>query len=272
MGDIEILWRGLTLGGDTDIDVHEITGWDDLDHIDDSLDQARSRGHGDHPGEMYSRARIVTVRGAIASRALRDSLASSVLAVTPVSSDVEELAVSTFGQTLTAGARLLRRSLPVGEDYASGHVPFALQFKCPDPLRYGLERLLFTGLPTAGTGLSYPLSYGTPAATGRITLSNPGTAAAAVLLEVTGAFPQGFETSADGQRIRYTAPVPGRQVVTIDTGAGTVLAEGTADRRGELTLAEWFLVPADGVLTVQLSSLGGAADGTLTARWAPTYW
>jgi hypothetical protein len=278
MSDIEITWRGLTIGGDSDVDVHSITGWDDLDAVDDRLDEPRARGHGDHPGELYSRARIVTARGEILTRSARDQLALAVQAATPVASSAGELAVTTFGRRLTAGARLIRRSVPVEDDYASGRVPFTLQWKCPDPLRYGPELSAETGLPTSGTGLTYPLAYpldyGTPGATGRITLANDGTADAGIQLAVRGALPEGWEVSAGGDRLRYPTPVPAGQVIDIDTDTGSVLVEGTADRRGELTIADWILVPAGGEVTLQFTSLGGAYDpaARLTARWKPASW
>lgn len=291
MADTEILWRGLTLGGDSDIDVHEISGWDDLDDLDSSLDEPRARAHGVHPGPIYSRARTVTIRGAIASRAARDQLVQAVLGVTPVSSEGEPLTIETFGKQLTAGGRLIRRSLPVGEDYASGHVPFALAWSCSDPLRYGPEKSDRTKLPVAGGGLAWPLfsdgvlDWGSPGTSGQITLANAGTADASIVLAVTAGstygLPAGFEISAAGQRLTYTAPVPPGQHISIDTETGTVLAEGTADRRGELTESNWLLVPhrdqltgAPGSLTVQFTSLGGALDpeAELTARWKDTHW
>jgi hypothetical protein len=53
-----------------------------------------------------------------------------------------------------------------------------------------------------------------------------------------------------------------------------VLAEGSADRRGELTVADWLLVPAGTALTCQFTSLGGAYDpyARLTGVVRPTYW
>jgi hypothetical protein len=277
MEDLQITWRGLVLGGDTDIDVHKITGWDDLDDP-RSYDQPRARGHGDHPGDLYGQARIVTVTGEIASRTSRDALAADILAASPLSSTVEDLMITTFGRTLAAGARLIRRHLPVEEDYASGKVPFALAWRCPDPLRYGQLRTAPTGLPTAGGGLSYPIGdlydYGPLGATGQITLPNEGTAPAPIVFEVTGSLPEGFEISAAGGRLRYPAAVPAGQVIVFDTADGTVLVEGTADRRGELTAADWLQIPPGTALTVQFTSLGGAYDpnARLVAAAAPAYW
>lgn len=268
MTDTAITWRGLTIGGGGDYHVEEITGWDDLPDI-SSYDQARSRGHGDHTGDQFARARIVTASGSIASPAARDALAIALSSASPVTSVVEDLTVQTFGRVLTSGARLIRRSLPVGENYAAGVVPFALQWKCPDPLRYGPAQATFTaGLPTPGGGLAYPLTYpldyGVASVPGQITLTNDGTADAPFVANVTGSLPFGFELSAAGKRIRYEAAVLSGETVTVDTGSGTVVTGGTADRRGNLTIADWIQVPAQSSITVKFSSLGGAYDAAAT--------
>lgn len=279
MADTEVVWRGLTLGGGGPLHVDEITGWDDTPDV-DSLDVPRSRGHGDHPGERYSRSRVVTVSGSIASRKARDELAQAILgAATIESAGLDELVIETFGQQLRAFAWLARRSLPVGDDYPSGKVPFSLQFRCPDPLRYGPERTVSTGLPQSGGGMSFPIpfpiTFGAPGATGQVTVDNPGTAAAALILEVTGPLPSGFEiAAAGGGRLLYAADVPAGQTVEIDTAEGTVLVEGTADRRANLLVADWLIAPKQGSLDLQFTSLGAAFDplARLDARWAAAYW
>lgn len=269
MSDTQVTWGGFVIGGGGQYHVEEIAGWDDLPDI-TAYDAPRSRGHGDHIGSQYLRSRIVTVSGNIANRAARDSLAQALIAASPVQTDtIQELTVETFGQALSAKARLIRRSLPVGENYAAGAVPFALQWKCPDPLRYGaVQPTVSTGLPTSSGGLVYPLvyplDYGTAGTPGRVTLTNDGTADAPFVATVLGSLPTGFELSANGQRIRYEAPVAAGETITIDTGEGAVVAQGTADRRGNLTVADWIQVPAGSAITVQFTSLGGAYDPAAT--------
>jgi hypothetical protein len=276
VADTQVTWHGLTLGAG-DYHVEAITGWDELADLKD-LSQPRARSHGDHVGDLFSQARIVTATGSIASPTARDALAQAVLAASPVSSAVEDLTIETFGQQLTAGARLIRRSLPVGDDYPAGKVPFALQWRCPDPLRYGPSRFDSTGLPTAGGGLTYPLvypiDYGVAGDAGSITLTNEGTADATIQFTVTGSLPAGFEISSLGQRITYPLAVPAGQVITVDTATGSVLVEGTSDRRADLTSADWLVIPPGTSLRVQFTSLGGAYDpaATLAARWRPAYW
>jgi Phage tail protein len=274
VADTEITWRGLTLGGDSPYVVQSVSGWDDLPEV-RSLSAARARGHGEHVGDQFGGARIVTVEGKVAGGA-RDELVRALQDAAPVSSDLEPLTVNMFGRHLTAGARVVRRALTVGLTYGVGETPFALQWRCPDPLRYGPARTASTGLPTSGTGLAYPLTYpldyGTLGNPGQITLANEGTADAPVVFDVTGPL-GGFEISAGGRRITYPTAVPAGQTVTVDTGAGTVVVEGTSSRRAHLTAADWLHVPAGTALTVQFTSLGGTDPAaTLTARWSAAYW
>lgn len=290
MADLEITWRGLTFGNDdSGIDVANLTGWDDLPDTTD-MSQPRTRGHGDHVGDLYSRARVVTVNGNIASRANRDGLAAAIIAASSLSSTVEDLTITSLGRTLTAGARVIARTLPIAEDYASGLVPFMLQWRCPNPLRFGPEQSASTHLPEAGGGLAWPLfgsgflDWGAPGTPGQITLTNPGDADAGIVFEIAGGstvgLQLGFEISSDdGQRITYPTFVPPGQTLTADTDDGSVLAEGATDRTGELTRADWMLVPradpktgAPGRLIVQFTSLGGERDAgsLLTARWKET--
>lgn len=279
MPDPQIVWRGLTLGGDDwpDVDVHGITGWDDLPEV-STTGVARTRGHGSYPGQQFGGERIVTVTGMVSSRRSRDTLALALSGASPVSSAVEPLAVTTFGRTLWSGAQLIRRTLPVDDDYASGAVPFSMQWRCPDPLRYGAAQTATTGLPTSGGGLvfplTFPLTFGALGATGQIQVGNPGSADSPLLLRVTGGLPQGFEVSASWRRLRYVAEVPAGQTVVLNTADGSVLVEGTANRRANLTIADWIQVPAGGSLALQFTSLGGAYDpaATLTATWAEANW
>jgi hypothetical protein len=279
MSDIQVTWRGLAIGGEpTPYHVDTVSGWDDSG-ADRDMSEGRVRGHGEHVGNLHSGSRVVTVEGTIAEPVDRNTHALALADVTGVSSAVETLTVTTFGRTLTSGARLIRRSLTIGSKrYGAGLVPFALQWRCPDPKRYGATVTTSTGLPTAGTGLAYPLTYpltyGTLGNPGQLVLTNSGTADSPIRFDVTGPLPSGFELSAGGRRLLYPVAVPAGQVVTIDTAAGTVVVEGTANRRAELVVADWLTVPAGSALTVQFTSLGGTYDpaAVATATYASAWW
>lgn len=280
MADTEISWRGLTLGGDSAYIVQSVSGWDDLPDLTD-MSQPRVRGHGDHIGDLFAQSRPVTVTGKIADVANRNQLAAALAAVTTVKSSTDPLTIDSLGRQLTAQARVIRRSPSIGLTYSVGEIPFVIQWRCPDPLRYGQPQApLSTGLPTSGGGLQWPLfaagvlDWGDPGDPGQITLTNGGDADAPIQAQVIGAVPGGFEISAAGQRITYPVDVPAGQTIYLDTAAGTVLAEGTADRRANLTHADWLTVPAGGSLTLQFTGLG-AYDPTarlVVSGFQATYW
>lgn len=227
----------------------------------------RSRGHGWHDGISYRDARRVALYGWLFARnaaALEDAM-ESFAAICADGEDLQQVQVVTGSRTRTAMVRLADEPLvqPTGRWNAAVTLPLL----APDPRKYGApSAALSTGLPTAGTGLAYPLAYpldyGALGATGQVTLVNPGTAPAPIDFRVTGELPSGFEISAaeTGQRLVYVERVPTGQTLHGHTGRGTLRAEGTSERRGNLTVADWMLVPARGQLTLQFTSLGGAFD------------
>lgn len=275
MADGEVTWNGITLGGVSSYVIKDVTGWDERPPVTD-LSQARVRGHGDHAGDLFSQGRIVTVSGSIVDQQALSALALALQAATPVSNGFGPLTVERYGRALTAQARVLQSSVPPGDAYQAGVAPFAIQWRCADPLRYGPQRTAATALPSPGAGLSYPiaypLNYGAAATLGQMLLANEGTADAPIVFTVSGSMPFGFELSAVGRRITYPQPVFVGQPVTVDTGAGTVTVEGTADRRSSLTNADWLVVPGGTSLTVQFTSLGGTASGLAQAFYQPAYW
>jgi hypothetical protein len=277
-----VAWRGLTMatGQDTGFRILTVEGWEELP-APRYEKTPRSRAHGAHPSRVWADERIVTVTGFCWSAADRDAMLSELQAGLVFGADEEPLTVTAAGRTLTASAQLLaaRQALLRGE-WGIGRFGWVAQWRCPDPLRYGpAQPSQSVGLPTSGGGLAYPLAYdldyGAAGEDGSLTLTNPGTAPAPVVMEVRGPLERGFEVSAGGQRLRYPVPIPAGQVIRIDTGAGTVLVEGTADRRTNLTIADWMQVPALGSLTLQLTSLGGAYDaaaGLTVPSFRGAYW
>jgi len=280
------VWRNLTLGYGSPYRILTVEGWEELPAARYDK-QARASAHGAHPSAVWSEERIVTITGFCWSSTARDQLLAQLQASMTFGDGEEPLTITLAGRTLTAQAQLLaaRPTLLKGE-WGVGRFGWLAQWRCPDPLRYGAVHTISTPLPLAGGGLQYnlykagKLNYGASGITGRIVLTNPGTSAASILFGVHGALPQGYEISAAGDRLRSPVVVPSGQTIELDTAAGTVLVEGTASRRGDLTVADWMTVPkaaldgTPGELEVQFTSLGGARDASalLTATWAETYW
>lgn len=164
--------------------------------------------------------------------------------------------------------------------------PLGLQYqavvKCPDPFKYGPTQTATTGLPTEGSGgLAFPLfgttgklEFGTPGNPGQVTLANPGTADAWPTFTITGPALGGIVLSdvATGREIVYTGDIPSSGVLLIvDSSSGRATLNGS-DRTGQLTVKQWWPVPAGGSSTVQFSTLGAAGQaGTLAAAVSPTY-
>lgn len=290
-------WGGLTLGAGSRYRILTVEGWEELPPSRYDK-QGRASAHGSHPSRRLSDERIVTVTGYCWSATERDQLLAAMQSELTYDDGGDDggtrpLAVTLAGRTLTAQAQLIAaRQMVLRGEWGIGRFGWLTQWRCPNPLRYGASVTQSTPLPAPGGGLLYPLystsgklDYGAAGTTGRIALTNSGTADAAVLFTVRGALPEGYELSGSGQRIRSPKPVPAGQVIEIDTAAGTVLVEGTASRRGDLTIADWMLVPratrnldtgvvTPGSLEVQFTSLGGVRDPSalLTATVVETYW
>lgn len=158
-------------------------------------------------------------------------------------------------------------------------VVFDVDMIAPDPLRYGPALTVSTGLPTAGGGIvypiTYPIDYGTPGNPGSITVSNLGTADTYSLLEVTGGLSGGFELTetTTGRITRFERPIPLGSTVYLNPRTGRVSLDGPSDVSDFLTRSGWWSVPAGGTREIQFNSIGAiTGTPTLTARTAPGYW
>jgi len=277
-GATAVRWRDLTLatGADQLYRITSLEGWED--RPDARYDkQVRSRGHGTHSAPMWADERIVTVEGFSDSPERRDELLWGLQSAAAFDALEAPLTVTHAGRTLTAGAQLLAARV-VRRQWGIGRFGWLLQWRCPDPLRYGDAVSVSTGLPSPGGGLAYDLTYnldyGVLGALGQLQLSNPGTAPASIRFDVTGSLQGGFELSAGGQRLVYPYAVQFGQTLTIDTADGSVVVEGTADRRANMTVADWMQVPAQSTLTVQFTGLAPLFEPTasLTATVRGAYW
>lgn len=283
------LWRDLAFGAGSDYRIRSVEGWEELPPS--RYDKKpRTQGHGAHPSKVWSDERIVTVEGWCWTETERDAQLLAFQRRMTFDGGEEPLELTVAGRTLTAAAQLITaRPMLVRGEWGLGRFGWLLQWRCTDPRRYGAARTLTTGLPTSGGGLVLPMFSGAPGVgldfgplgnPGQITVANAGTAPAALLLQIRGALPAGFEVSAAGDALTYPVEVPSGQVIVVNTADGTVLVEGTASRRGNLTRADWMQVPpADpdgtpGALTLQFTSLGGAYDAAarLEATVVDTYW
>ncbi len=284
-----VQWRGLTLSGQpgSPFGVSTVQGWDELPSSRyDSM--ARPQAHGRFDTTPWSDERIVTVGGACTGPD-RDALLrelSSVMTWPSGRGSTEPLVITRAGRTLTGFARLTAFKVPTDENWAVGNFPYALEFRCPDPLRYGDPVSQSTPFPTLRGGLEYDLytdgttdtgvlEYGDASDTGRMVLTNDGTADIAPVFQVSGPVPpEGFDIAVVGtdQRLRFSDPVAAGSVLVIDSATGAVVIDGTADRGGRLTYRDWFSVPAGRSVEIAFINLGTYSTATMTAITRPGWW
>ncbi|WP_416394227.1 MULTISPECIES: hypothetical protein [unclassified Curtobacterium] len=115
-------------------------------------------------------------------------------------------------------------------------------------------------------------NWGTTGITGRVSVTNTGTATTVSTFSVTGGLSGGFELVwvPTGQRIRFERPIDVASAVQINPRTGRVTIDGASDVTGFLTASQWWSVPAGSTGEVQFTPLGTVTGTpTLTARTAP---
>lgn len=288
-----VTWRGLTLSGadDARFALSSLRGWEGLPGA-RRESPARPYGHGRFDGPVWADERIVTAGGACHSSTERDVMLAELGAVMTWGEGpglAEDLVVEHGGRTLTAQARLTAYEPDVDSTWSLGRFPFAIEWRCPDPLRYGAYTSAPTTFPTRVGGLRFPLysngggvnvgalDYGPRSEAGRATLTNEGTAASSPQFAVTGPIdPSGFEivTVGTGARLVYAGAVPSGSTLVIDASSGAVLMDGESDRADLLTWRDWWSVPPGGSVEFAFIRLGSDVGGTpsLTASARPAFW
>ena len=285
-----VQWRGLTLSSDhsSPFGVRTLLGWDELPET--RMDApVRPQAHGRFDTPVWADERIVTLSGQIVSQgrdALLQTLQSAMTLPVGLSS-AEDLIVTRAGRTLSSRARLTAFKTPTTGNWAVGEVPFVIEWRCRDPLRYGEPKSVTTSFPRLRGGLEYDLytdgagadlgylDYGEASDTGRVVVSNGGTADTWPVFQVTGPIDSsGFDIALVGtdQRVRFSGPVASGSALMIDSASGTAVIDGSADRGGLLTQRDWFAVPAGGSVEVAFIPLGVDLGGQLTVVHRPAWW
>lgn len=275
-------WRGLVLSsaGGSPFGVRSVRGWDELPGA--RFEWARRPvSHGAFDGPVLADERIVTVTGQIVSQD-RDALLAQLSSVM-VYGDEADLTITRAGRTLQARAHLTAFTTPTDLDWSVGVVPFGIEWRAPDPLRYGPLVSVSTGFPELVGGLAYPLytdgagttlgwlDYGPPSTSGTAALSNPGTADAHPQFEVTGPAP-GFEVVqvGTGHRLVFDESIPAGSRLVIDTASGVAVMDGVSDRT--LTWQDPMTVGPGETAEFAFVPRGESTAAVLRASLRPAYW
>lgn len=230
----------------------------------------------------YRSARVLQFEGALVGADPLSAQEELMDAFAAVQADGRPFPLSV---TTEAGMRSVTATLQgeasVVPDWSMQRARVDATFICYDPVKYGPESTVTTGLPTPGGGLEYPLGdpggalyYGALGTLGRVTLTNEGTADTWPVFEVSGTLVDGFQLRRidTGDVLQYDRVVPAGTTVTIDCRTGAVLIDGVSDGSTYLTRDDFFSVPARGSCEVQFSAVSTGTDAMLTARFRSGWW
>ncbi|MBC9714081.1 phage tail family protein [Streptomyces sp. TRM66268-LWL] len=146
----------------------------------------------------------------------------------------------------------------------------------PATVTIGPSRLLMPAL--AGTGLAWPLMFGTPGSSGSLTTVNSGDAATHPVIEFRGPVVRPSLTNTDtGDVLEYDLPLTADDVLAVDAHAGTVTLNSTASRLFTATTRsvpeQTFTLPP-GTTNLAFRAAPGSTDpnASVTVRYRSAYW
>jgi hypothetical protein len=159
------------------------------------------------------------------------------------------------------------RAVPIDDNRKSRVFTFTIHMIATDPLMYG-DTVTFDASPrVSGGGLLFPLGstatkywdFGADGTSGRITVTNAGSAPTWPRVRARGGMGEGFIAACreTGQTIEFDRQIPVGSEVTVNQRTGTASIDGeTNDVSGFLTSREFFAVPAGATRNIQFTVLG----------------
>ncbi|CAL9296851.1 phage distal tail protein [Streptomyces sp. SudanB25_2051] len=283
----------LLLGPGTPFRWRTLSGWEELPAL-DAGSVNRSDAHGSYPGRLLAQPRTITVDDMIV-RAPASTIGATLRALNAATAVVDdELPLVVWLDDrgpLLAGARVVRRAVPVGLSYRVGTITgAAIQWEASDPRRYALvEQQVETRLPMPEAGLdwhldpgpehlAYPLIFGEPGSTGTVAALNEGDAITHPLITFRGpvALPS-ITNLRTGDVLEYDIELAADDTLLVDTAAGTVTLNRTASRLYTVTarsVPENTFTLTPGTASLAFRAAPGSEDprASCSIRWRSAYW
>ncbi|MET7811787.1 hypothetical protein ABZT26_13115 [Streptomyces sp. NPDC005395] len=175
--------------------------------------------------------------------------------------------------TSTPGAASLTGTAPAGAAWVQSVVLFAAALPAAVPVGTSSLRIA----TTAGV-LAWPLDFGTPGSTGRMTVVNTGTAETHPVVEFRGPVTAPSLTNVTtGDVLEYDLPLADGDRLVVDTLAGTVVLNGTASRLYTATsrsVPERTFVIPPGTNPLSFRAAPGSTDpaASVVVRYRAAYW
>jgi hypothetical protein len=270
----ELIFHGRYSLSSNGLSFNTLDGWGDLTDSKASIEE-RAQGHGAFGlGDVYRAARVMQLKGHVLAEDVRQAERRRAELAAVFARDRLRMRVTTAFSSSWRWVTIARAKLPMP---STGEFPYSLDIVAVDPFRYEDGDQVSTGLPTPGTGhtwpMVWPIDWGTPGNPGRLTLTNPGTAVAWPIFQIQGGIQDGFELEevGTGRIIRFDQTVLVGSTVEINPRVGTVFVDGVS-RSTFLTRRDWFSIPPGGTTQVQFRALGDPfGDPLLVGLVSPTY-
>lgn len=281
-GPRQLEFAGLLLGSGTPYRWKELTGWDDMPGL-DLADSSRPNDHGDYPGVGLYQARFPSLTLAVRGDTVDDVEACLKLLRQRAAygDDEQPLYVRDSGGTLWAPARVISRSIPHQPQRTVGVASAGVQWKCSSPHRFspgGHSVHLTPGVASGGLvyPLVFPLDYGTPAAGASADMPNDGEAPAPVVVTFHGPG-NGYAIALDnGRLLKVNLPLVDGETLTVDTGTGTVMLNGSVDRTGwlapESDSPDLWRIPPGGATCLYTVAEDSGPSTAVDIEWSDTNW
>lgn len=240
-----------------------LDGWYKLPGIDVKLNK-RPNAHGEYdPSQLFAQGARFPIIGQYYGTSPEDATAARNRLVGLYADGLPVRVTVADSEATTSRAAYVIAAEP--EWMPDAHFTFTIDFAAPDPRRYADAVETASGLPSASSGLVWPLGsgsafwdWGTPGDDGRVTFVNRGNATTYPIIEVGdgGTLPDGFYVTEveTGRELRYVGSTLG-QAVTLDSRT-TRARIGTGDVTRYLARREWFEVPPGEARSYQFASLG----------------
>lgn len=282
---------GLLLGPGTAYEITtDLSGLDELPDLRTS-DEPRPWAHGDYDGDDWSSARVIDLGLEVAAEPnLGVTYDQALAALRAVMVPTRGALVPFWAHLPTRGVlrwdvKIRRHRIKTDMSYEMGLATAAAQLYAPDPVGYGAEVAVSTGFRAMTGGLEFDLftdgatdtgflEFGEAGSTGRVEVTNPGSAETWPTFTVAGPSPA-FEILdiASGRRLQYVDEVPAGSSVSLDSATGVVLLDQVADRSGALVRREWTPVPRESTSAFMFLPLGPFSPAaSLTVTHSPGWW
>lgn len=279
---MEITFKGLNVGDDSNYVVTNIDGWESRPEITNGSTPYPNR-LGSWQGALSSVKRVVTVDLAILGdpndsynttgpkRAL-----SRVMNLDDEESPLlMDLGYGSLPEIINC--RVTAYTLPTQQGFGR-RASASIEFTATDPRRYSVElNTSTTGLPVPLRGMAYPIKYGkfpgllTPANRGEAVIQNLGNSKSPGVYTITGPVNSPHITIDDGKgrliRTQFNANLAPNEVLVADSATGTVTIGGAA-RNGVASgaLVQDLELPP-GLSTVALGGGGASNAASLTVSY-----